>query len=248
VRVAVLNDVHGNLPALEAVLGDVEREEPDAIVFGGDVFSGPLPRETLEAVLGLDRALFVLGNADRWFLDVYDGRAEPDADDVWLIEQLDARHREFFAGLRRTLVLEIDELGAGLFCHGTPRSEDEIITAITPAERLRPMLDEVEQRLVVCGHTHVQFDRTVEDARIVNAGSVGMPYEDTPGARWAMLGPDVVLRCTRYDVKAAAERLRASGWGRIDEFVERYLLDPPSASEATEYFERLATAAAASAP
>jgi diadenosine tetraphosphatase ApaH/serine/threonine PP2A family protein phosphatase len=248
VRVAALYDVHGNLPALEAVLAEVEREQLDAIVLGGDFVFGPLPRATLDAMLSLgDRARFVLGNADRWFLDVYDGRVEPEPEDAWLLEQLDASRREFFAALPRRLVMDVDGLGSVLFCHGSPRSEDEIITAITTAERLRPMLEDVEQRLVICGHTHVQFDRTIEGTRIVNAGSVGMPYEDAPGARWAMLGPDVVLRRTPYDLDAGAERLRASRWGRVDEFVEKYLFDPPSAAQASEHFERMATTSAPTA-
>jgi putative phosphoesterase len=248
VRVAVLNDVHGNLPALEAVLEEVERERPDAIVFGGDLAFGPLPRETLEAMVSLgDRARFVLGNADRWFLDVYDGRIEPGPEDAWLVEELDASRRDFFAALPKRLVMDVDGLGSILFCHGSPRSEDEIITAITAEERLQPMLEDVEHSLVVCGHTHVQFDRVVSGTRVVNAGSVGMPYEDTPGARWAILGPDVELRRTPYDREAAADRLRASRWGRLDEFIEKYLLAPPSAAEATEHFERVASAAEASA-
>jgi putative phosphoesterase len=240
-RVAALYDVHGHLPALEAVLEVVEREQPDVIVFGGDLVSGPLPRKTLEAMLSLgDRVRFLLGNADRWFLDAYDGRVEPEPEDAWLLEELDATRREFFASLSKRLTVNIDGLGPVLFCHGSPRSEDEIITAITSAERLSGMMEEVEEQVVVCGHTHVQFDRVVADKRVVNAGSVGMPYEDEPGARWAILGPDVELRRTEYDRDRAAERLRASGWGRLSEFVDRYVFAPPSAAEATEYFEQVA--------
>jgi putative phosphoesterase len=246
-RVAALYDIHGNLPALEAVLEEVERERPDTIVFGGDMVSGPLPRQTLEAILALgDRAVFVLGNADRWFLDVYEGQQEVEPDDVWLIEELDASRREFFAALPRRVVLDVEGIGAVLFCHGSPRSEDEIITRITPGERIGPMLEDVEQRVVVCGHTHVQFDRIVAGARVVNAGSVGMPYEDVPGARWAMLGPDVGLRRTVYDRERAAERLRASRWGRTEEFIQKYLFAPPSAAQASEHFESTAAAAAGS--
>ena len=240
-RVAALYDVHGNLPALEAVLAELEREQPDAIVIGGDVVSGPMPRETLEMILALgDQVAFVLGNADRWFLDVYDGLVEPEAEDAWLIDELDASHREFFAALPRRLVIDVDGLGPVLFCHGSPRSEDEIITAITEVERLEPMLEDVEEHVVVCGHTHVQFDRCIATTRVVNAGSVGMPYEDVPGARWAILGPDLELRRTPYDRERAAERIRRSSWGRVDEFVEKYLFAPPSAAQATEHFERMA--------
>jgi putative phosphoesterase len=245
-RVAVLNDVHGNLPALEAVLENVDHEQPDAIVFGGDMVSGPLPRETLDMLVALgERAVFVLGNADRWFLDVYDGRVQPEPEDAWLLHELDAGRREFFETLPRQVVLDVDGLGPVLFCHGTPRDEDEIVTAITPAERLSSILEGVAERVIVGGHTHVQFDRVVGGRRIVNAGSVGMPYEDTPGARWAMLGPDVDLRRTSYDRDAAAERLRASRWGRAEEFVERYLFEPPSAAQATEHFESMAAASSA---
>jgi predicted phosphodiesterase len=247
VRVAALNDVHGNLPALEAVLAEVELEAPNAIVFGGDMVSGPLPRETLDVLLALgDRAVFVLGNADRWFLDVYDGRVVPEPEDAWLIEELDAGRREFFAALPRQVVLEVEGLGPVLFCHGTPRDEDEIVTAITPKERLSPILEGVAERVIVGGHTHVQFDRAVAGRRFVNAGSVGMPYEDTPGARWAVLGPDVELRSTSYDRDAAAKRLRVSAWGRANEFVEKYLFDPPSAARATEHFESIAASASGS--
>lgn len=242
-RVAALYDVHGNLPALEAVLREVEREAPEAILFGGDVFFGPLPRETFDAIAALgDRVMFVLGNTDRWFLDVYEGRVEPEPDDVWLIEQLDSRYRDFLAGLQRTVALDVDKLGRVLFCHGSPRDEDEIITAITPAERLRPMLEGVRERVVVCGHTHVQFDRVVEGVRIVNAGSVGMPYEDEPGARWLLLGPGVELRRTPYDLDRAIERVRRSEHPRTPEFIERYMRTPPSAAEATEHFEKMAAA------
>jgi predicted phosphodiesterase len=244
-RVAALYDVHGNLPALEAVLEEVEWEQPDAIIVGGDMVSGPLPRETLDTLLALgDRGVFVLGNADRWFLDVYDGRVEPEPEDAWLLEELDAGRREFFAALPRRVVLDVEGLGRVLFCHGTPRDEDEIVTAITPKERLSSILEGVTERVIVGGHTHVQVDRVVADRRIVNAGSVGMPYEDTPGARWAMLGPDVDLRLTPHDPEAAAERLRASGWARVDEFVEKYVFAPPSAARATEHFERMAVAGA----
>src|SRR5918999_3858120 len=124
-RVAALYDVHANLPALEAVLAEVERERPDAIAFGGDLVFGPLPRETLEAMLSLgDGARFVLCNADRWFLDVYDARIEPEPEDAWLVEELDASRRDFFAALPKRLAMDVDGLGSILFCHGSPRSED----------------------------------------------------------------------------------------------------------------------------
>jgi diadenosine tetraphosphatase ApaH/serine/threonine PP2A family protein phosphatase len=135
----------------------------------------------------------------------------------------------------------VDGLGSVLFCHGSPRSDEEIITAITPPKRLDPMLDGVREQVIVCGHTHVQFDRIVGDRRLVNAGSVGMPYEGKAGiACWALLGPDVELRRSHYDVESAAEAIRASGYPDAEEFVQEYILAPESAEEATAHFEGLA--------
>jgi diadenosine tetraphosphatase ApaH/serine/threonine PP2A family protein phosphatase len=137
--------------------------------------------------------------------------------------------------------MEVDGLGEVLFCHGSPRSDEEILTAITPPKRLDPILDGVTQNLVVCGHTHAQFDRLVGDRRLVNAGSVGMAYEGEPGiAAWAILGPTVELRRTAYDVEAAAVLVRETGFPGADELVNEALLHPPSAEEVTAHFESLA--------
>ena len=125
------------------------------------------------------------------------------------------------------------------FCHATPRNDFEIFTAISPPDRVAPMLAGVSEATVVCGHTHVQFDRMVAGRRIVNAGSVGMPYEGSPGARWCLLGPDVALRMTAYDAAAAAVRIRATELPEAGEFADD-LLHPATAAEATREFEALA--------
>jgi diadenosine tetraphosphatase ApaH/serine/threonine PP2A family protein phosphatase len=93
---------------------------------------------------------------------------------------------------------------------------------------------------VVCGHTHVQFDRLTADKRLANAGSVGMPYEALPGAYWALLGPGLELRRTDYDREAAAEAIRATSFPDAREFAEENVLTIPSGQEATELFERMA--------
>ena len=243
-RVAALYDIHGNLPALEAVLSELDDVAPDTILVGGDIVSGPLPTETLERLLALgDGAAFIRGNADREVIELAADAREPregGLNDRWVGEQLARDRRDFLGGLLETLVLDVDGLGPTLFCHGSPRRDEEILTRISPLARVRTILAGVEQRVVVCGHTHVQFDRSVGDHRLMNAGSVGMPYERAPGAYWALLGPDVQLRRTEYDVDGAAERIRASGYPGADEFAREQLLDPPSAEEASEFFERLA--------
>ncbi len=230
-RVAALYDVHGNLPALEAVLADVEREGVDRIVFGGDVVSGIWPAETLERVLGLgDRALFVLGNADR--------DLEP-----WRRERLGDAGHELVLSWPLTVTLDIDGIGRTLFCHATPRSDEEILTELSPESRWRDALAGTDESVVLCGHIHVQSDREVAGRRVVNAGSVGMPYEGRPGAYWALLGPDVELRRTEYDLAAAAARILATGFPGAEEHVEENVLASPAREEAIAYFEELAAEA-----
>jgi predicted phosphodiesterase len=243
VRVAALYDVHGNLPALEATLEDVERAGADLILVGGDVAIGPMPREALDRLLALgDRAVYVRGNGEREIaeppaageLDLWQERTR------WSAEQLDREQLGFLAGLPDTASLEIDGLGATLFCHGSPRSDEEILTAISSEARVAAAVEGVAEGVVVCGHTHVQFDRVVAGIRLVNAGSVGMPYEERPGAYWALLGPGVELRRTEYDLETAAAAIRATGFPDADGHARENVLAVPGPAEATEHFERLA--------
>jgi predicted phosphodiesterase len=194
-RVAALYDVEGNVPALEAVLADLESVQPDAIVFGGDLFCGGQPVELIDRARGLPNAHFLLGNADRL--------TEPlVAYEVGLLRD---DQREFVATFPEKLVID-----GVLYRHGSPRSVDELVTVLTPDEVLREMLDGIEQRTIVIGHTHTQFDRQVDDYRIVNAGSVGAAWEDEAAAYWALLdNGHLELRRTEYDVQEALRRLPA---------------------------------------
>jgi predicted phosphodiesterase len=242
-RVAALYDIHGNLPALEAVLAEVEEAEPDVVLVGGDIVLGPMPRETLELLLGLgERALFVRGNCDRLMGEEI-GEAGLNADRArWSAEQLQRGQRAWLAALPDTQSLDVDGLGPTLFCHGSPRSDEEILTAISSELRVGETVAGVAEQIVVCGHTHVQFDRAAAGKRLVNAGSVGMPYESLPGAYWALFGPGLEMRRTDYDREAAAEAIRATTFPDAREFAEENVLTIPSGHEATELFERMATA------
>lgn len=246
-RVAALYDIHGNLDALEAVLADIEEASPDVVLVGGDVVLGPFPRETLEHLDRLgDRAVFIRGNTDRMLVEPAVEATGPSPwpeRQAWVREQLSEEQLARFAGLSDTCVIRVDGLGDVLFCHGSPRRDEEIVTRATPAERLSEILAGVAERVVVCGHTHVQFDRMVGVVRIVNAGSVGMPYEDEPGAYWALFGPDVELRRTSYDLERAASAVRSTAFPDADAFAQQHVLHPASAEEATEHFERMAAGA-----
>ena len=236
-RVAALADIHGNLPALEAVLREVEREHPDLIVFCGDVASGPMPSETIDRLRTIRGARFVQGNADRGLVDEFDGRPSespgPFAD--WCAKQLSRDQRDFLASFESTVTVEgVDGVGRVLFCHAVPQNDVDVMTKETPDDRMREILAGVDADLVVCGHTHMQFDRKVDGVRIVNAGSVGMTY-GTPGACWAMLGPGVDLRRMDYDREAAADRIRAKDWSSAESFARDNVISVPSEEEAMQF-------------
>jgi putative phosphoesterase len=240
-RVAAISDIHGNLPALEAVLAEVERERPDLLVFGGDVASGPMPAETIELLLRLQNARFVRGNADRGLIDEFDGMPAgemPGPFGGWCAQQITKPQRDFLASFEDTVIVDrVDGLGRVLFCHASPRNDTDIFTVETPDERVRMLLFGVDANVVVCGHTHMQFDRRVDQIRVVNAGSVGMPY-GRPGAYWAMLGPDVDLRRTDYDREAAARRIRAKDWDNAGTFAADNVLNVPSVEQAMEFMRK----------
>jgi predicted phosphodiesterase len=242
-RVAVLNDIHGNLDALEAVLSEVRDAAVDRIVVGGDVLPGPMPTETLTRLLNLDVPVqFIHGNGDRVVLAQMRGQEineVPEAyrDSIrWTAERLDPDHEGVLASWPLTCRLEIPPLGSVLFCHATPRNDREIFTRVTPEDRLAPVFAGVDAPLVVCGHTHMQFDRMAGAVRIVNAGSIGMPFAHPAGAHWLLLGPDVQLRQTSYDVNKAADRIRATGYPQVESVLLRYVLNPPTEAETLQLF------------
>ena len=250
-RVAAIYDVHGNLPALEAVLADLEGLNPDLIVVGGDVVAGPMPAEVLDRLVALGQSIcFVRGNADREVLAAYDEGHCADATDAADPAERTvlrtpppgstANTGTYWPPLQSILSWRLG-CGSVLFCHGSPRSDEEIVTAATTEGRLREILAGVDQDLIVCGHTHAQFDRRVGAKRVVNAGSVGMPYQGKPvGAFWLLLGAGgVSLRRSDYDLDRAVERIRATGYPDAEDTVE-ILLEAPDPEWVADFFEQQA--------
>lgn len=228
-RIAALYDIHGNLPALEAVLEDVQGAGVDCIVVGGDVLPGPMPRECLDLLNATGTFTeFIHGNGESAALESLRGGALERVPEAfrpgirWSAEQLRDDQARMVASWPPSVRLEADSIGDVLFCHATPRNDTEIFTRLSPDEHVRTVFDGVDCRLAVCGHTHMQFDRTVGLLRVVNAGSVGMPFGE-PGAYWLLLGPDVQLRHTVYDLDAAAERIRRSSFPGAESFAANQL-------------------------
>lgn len=245
-RIAVLYDIHGNLPALDAVLAEAQQAGVERILVGGDVVPGPLPRETLARLLALPLPVdFIQGNGDRAVLEAMQGLdtgalpASAREAVRWVARQLGPREMQAIASWPKTLRLALPEAGEVLFCHATPRSDTEIFTRLTPEPRVQPAFAGLGVATVVCGHTHMQFDRAVGGVRIVNAGSVGMPF-GPPGACWLLLGPQFEHRRTAYDFAAAAACVRATAYPQAEDFAEHAILRPRSEEEMLATFAKVA--------
>ena len=246
-RIAAIYDIHANLPALEAVLRELHDLKVDRIVVGGDVFPGPLPQETLRALLDtVIPTVFIHGNGDREVVAQMEGvesdwyRSAPELwrEPVrWTAEQLQSSHQALLASWPLTYQLGIPGLGQVLFCHATPRNDTEIFTRVTPETSLLMLFESLGVEMVVCGHTHMQFDRMVGTTRVVNAGSVGMPF-GKPGADWLLLGPDLQFRHTDYDLLDAAERIRRTSYPQAAEFAAHNILQPPTEHATLAAFSR----------
>lgn len=246
-KIAALYDIHGNLPALNAVLKELEEIKPDSIVVGGDIVSGPMPKQSLERVLSLNEtANFIRGNGDREVVMAFDGKTLPSAmsekgreKTQWVSKQLTKAQRDFLSKLPTTITVSADGLGDILFCHATPSSDEDIFTPLTSQEKVTDIFSDVQQKTVICGHTHMQFERQAGDTRIFNAGSVGMPFADEPGAYWILVSPDgVEFHRTTYDFEKAAREIKASEDPQGNEFAERNVLDIPTAKEAAKLLEQ----------
>jgi predicted phosphodiesterase len=246
-RVAVVSDVHANVAALTAVLAEVATAGVDLVVSCGDLTWGSQPDETISLMRGLGaKALFVRGNGERAVLELTGaGRTAPARTahtprESWVPALHSPGSLAFVAAVPFAVVVDIAGLGPVRFCHGSPRSDTELVTPATPAGRIAELCAGIDEQVLVTGHTHLQFDRTVAGRRSVNPGSVGLPYhEGEPGtAYWALLGPDVELRQTAYNVSAAIEvgvRLGDPG----AEAIAGLLRTPPRPAEIMADAERL---------
>jgi predicted phosphodiesterase len=242
--VAVLSDTHGVLPAVDAALAEPAVQAAERIVVTGDLAAGPQPVAVLDRLLELgERVVLVRGNADRELVEVADGGeiAIPDPIAPWAAQQLAARPDlvALLRGLPHPVTLDVDGFGPVLFCHGSPRDDNEVVLVDTRPQRWTEAFADVpaEVRTVVCGHTHMPFVRLVDTRLVINSGSVGMPYGGA-GAHWALLaGGRVTLGVAAFDVEAARRSIAEScDYPDVDEWTDYFLHSRASDFEALEVF------------
>ena len=241
VKILALYDIHGNPDALEAVLNDPRAAEPDAVVVGGDAVPGAFCAAVLDCLEGLEVPVhWVRGNGEREVTAAIDGAPPAPGDNAaemaaFTAGELGADRAGPLAGLPLTVTVD-----GVLFCHASPRRDDELLTRISPPERWSEALAGVQARLVVAGHTHQQDDRLVDGVRFINAGSVGLPYEGDGDARWLWIADGVPeLRTTPYDAPAAGRRMQ-DACVALGDSVQASLVEPVEAMVVTRMFEERA--------
>jgi predicted phosphodiesterase len=239
--VAVIADVHGVLPVLEEVLAQSEVRHADRIVVCGDHASGPQPVEVLDLLTSLDNVVLVRGNADRELVDIRRGLPCPYEISIWAASQLTDDHVRLLDGLPHPVTLEVTGFGPVVFCHGTPRDDEEIVLVDTPISRWASAFADLPDavRTVVCGHTHMPFVRLVDRRTVVNPGSIGMPYGGA-GGHWALLrAGEVSLRRVDIDVDAAvASVVAGSTYPDRQEWADYYVRSQGSDAEALAAFTK----------
>jgi putative phosphoesterase len=252
-KIAALYDIHGNLPALKAVLDELDQVRPDCIVIGGDMVSGPMPVQTLNCLLNLrdkTNVTFIRGNGDREVVDASKGApllhmsVEGREATKWVADNLTHQDLDFLSNLDDVASIHVDELGDVLFCHATPSNDWDIFTPISPKKRIKELFAEVEQAIVVCGHTHIQYEVELEGTRIFNSGSVGMPFAHQPGAYWLLIDSDrIEFKRTPYDFEQAALAIREAHSPDAEDFINKNVIHVPNEKESLIFLEKLANKA-----
>jgi putative phosphoesterase len=245
-RIAAIYDIHGNISALEAVIDVISTKQVDTVVIGGDVVAGPFPRETLSLLQKISvPTYYLLGNAESDVIRLIlgqpsDGMSEK-ANEVagWVVDQLTSEQKDFLLTWTDSLQLTLAPRYRAYFCHGTPRSNTEIFTLVTPEERVKAIFRQTDASVYICGHTHMQFERTVENIHIVNAGSVGMPFGGTT-ADWLLIdGNEFEFVHTEYSLQSAVERMRTSGYPDVENFIQNNVIHSPPKDKMTDVLTKM---------
>ena len=233
-KTAVLYDIHGNLPALEAVISEFDDLDIKQVVIGGDVVLGPMTNECLDLLFSIAMPThFIKGNCESEVLSCLNGRPNKELPAKvlnninWTARQMQERHIQDINNWPDTITLQVQGMGNVFFCHATPESNTENFTRLTVKSKIEQMFGLVQESYTVCGHTHMHFEISIANTTILNAGSVGMPFGE-PGAYWLTLGDKIEFRHTPYDYKHASSRVLNSAYPDAEDFAKNNILNPPS--------------------
>lgn len=241
--VVVISDIHGVLPALDAVLDEPAVRHADVIVALGDIAAGPQPNEVMQRLLSLgNRVSWIIGNADREMVELRQGSREsiPDTIAEWAAGVLTQEHINILGCLPQTFDLNVEGLGPTTFCHATSRSDDEVVLVDSRYQRWDEVFAAIEPQIqtIVCGHTHMPFIRLWRGRLVVNPGSVGMPYGRS-GPHWALLGPGVSLMRSAMDLDRACKLIcEMSEFPGIDKWTNYFIRGLASDEDVMELFGR----------
>ena len=245
-KIATIYDIHANPTALLSVLKDIQNYEVDLIVIGGDVIAGPFPTETLTILTEIKTPTkFILGNAESEVIRYINGkpvnglsnRANEEA--KWVANQISSSHKTFIKNWSKTFQAVIKEVGTVLFCHATPGSDIEIFTRISSNQRILKLFDGVRASIIICGHTHMPFDLKFGKSRIINSGSVGMPF-GTNQASWLLIDQQINFMTTSYDIQMAAQLISTSNYPYKESFIRNNVLNVPEEQKALNMLESMA--------
>jgi putative phosphoesterase len=219
-RLAVLSDVHANSPALRAVADDVRSRSVDGVAYLGDiVFRGPDPSGSIELMAALEPVAWIRGNTDEWYLPAAPDVPGPGGYVSFGLPLLTRPQRVFLSDLPVTAVVALDE--AMVLCtHGSPRDPSENVFADAD---LAAVVADVEEDVVVCGHTHLPFIAGAGDIVVCNVGSVGMPFDGDPRASYAVItdegdGAGIEIVRVAYDVDETVWLAREAGLPLLDKY------------------------------
>ena len=229
-RVALIADVHGNAPALTAVLDEARADGVDALVFLGCLTWGPEPTRVIELAQSTGRPTYFLrGNGERAVLELAAGtRDAASPTDSWMVNAHGPAGVQFLAALPTGLIGQVAGIGRIRLCHGSPRSDIELLTPGTPPERIAAACADVTESTIAHGHTHLQYTRLAGQRRVIGVGSVGLPYGgDEPGARWTVVGPTIEPRRTAYDIDEAIAAADAVNYPGLERYTGT-LRQPPT--------------------
>lgn len=186
-RVAIVSDIHGNLIALEAVLTDLDKDPPDAVICLGDVVvTGPQPRQVITRLRALGWPI-VMGNTDAWLLDPQpwdatdeDSRRQ-ESIELWGASQMTAEDLAFIRSFKPTISFDLGHDLSLLCYHGSPNANTDFIGPLTPEDELEAKLGRYKATIMAGGHTHQQMLRRHQGSLLINPGSIGMPYQNVDG-------------------------------------------------------------------